>query len=428
MLREVERIQRADAAWLAERIEFESRPDSLIEVPELTRHWDPLIRVYRDRLEAAAKEMRASREATERYEKAPASRRAPAFIKETWKWQSSKDRGQRLWDSHKPIAFRVSLGTYARAVAIANALALAARVRGFSVRDGGDLGRVVFVGHEAEIQMRMTEQLEKKHRPRVGYDGKTEQESYMVPTGRLRISLQTGYPEGPTFEDQGTKELESMLNPVFVAMYRLVVKCWVWERAQQEARRRAEEAERQRAVERQIREEQERKAAAERNRRQPEAFALQLCLAGIQIVDVQMERSSKLRERGAELLGMVQMLEHLPLFLGQYIHLHRPPPSILHRAPSSSLFTTAGRGPAHMLTDKLKPVTEERLEPWLQGEMHSPKGIQMLTRRLLSLYGGSVSLETARSLGGQLMGSSSSRAVKGIVRADLYSNWRAREP
>jgi hypothetical protein len=265
---EAERIQRADAVWLAEHIAFESRPDSLIEVPESTRNWEPVIRTYRDRLEAAAKEMRASREATERYEKAPASRRGPAFIKETWKWQSSKDRGQRLWDSHKPIAFRLSLGTYERALGIVNALALAARVRGFSVRDGGDLGRVVFAGHEAEIQMRMTEQLERKHRPRVGYDGKTEQESYMVPTGRLRISLQTGYPEGPTFEDQGTKRLESMLNPVFVAMYRLVVKCWVWERAQEEARRRTEEAERQRALERQIKDEQERKAAEERNRRQ----------------------------------------------------------------------------------------------------------------------------------------------------------------
>ena len=53
-------------------------------------------------------------------------------------------------------------------------------------------------------------------------------QSYMVPTGRLRISLQTGYTEGPTFGDQGTKRLESMLNAMFVAMHRLVVKCWVW--------------------------------------------------------------------------------------------------------------------------------------------------------------------------------------------------------
>jgi hypothetical protein len=265
---DAESTQREDAAWLAERIAFESRPDSIIDVPESTRTWDPVIRAYHYRLEEAAKEMRTSKAAVERYEKTPASRRATAFIKETWKWQSSKDRGQRLWDSHKSIAFRVSLGTYERALAIMNALSLAGRARGFSVRDGGDLGRVVYAGHDAEIHMRITEQLEKKHRPRVGYDGKTEQESYLVPTGRLRISLQTGYPEGPMFEDKGIKKLESMLSAVFVAMYRLVVKRWVWERERQEAHRRAEEAERQRAVERKIQEEQARKAADERNRRQ----------------------------------------------------------------------------------------------------------------------------------------------------------------
>jgi hypothetical protein len=263
-----ERTLQADAAWLAEHIAFESRSDIVIEVPESTRQWDPVIRAYRDRLEEAAKEMRASKAAVERYEKAPASRRGAAFIKECWKWRSSRDRGQRLWDSHKPIAFRVSLGTYERALAIINALALTARARGFSVRDGGDLGRVLFAGHEAEIQLRMTEQLERKHRPRVGYDGKTEQEGYLVPTGRLRISLQTGYPEGPLFEDKGTKRLESMLSAVFVAMYRLVVKRWVWDRDRREAQRRAEEAERQRAAERKIQEEQARKAAEERDRRQ----------------------------------------------------------------------------------------------------------------------------------------------------------------
>jgi hypothetical protein len=265
---EAERIQRADAAWLAEQIVFESRADSVIEVPESTRRWDPVIRTYRDKLEEAAREMRASRAATERYEKAPVSHHGTAFIKDTWKWQSAKDRGQRLWGSHKPIAFRVSLGTYERALGIINALALAARARGFSVCDGADVGRVVFAGHEAEIQMRITEQLEKKHRPRVGHDGRTEQESYMVPTGRLRISLQIGYPEGPAFEDRGTKRLESLLNPIFVAMYRLVIKCWVWERGRQEARRRAEEAERQHAEEKRIQAEQERRAAEERHRRQ----------------------------------------------------------------------------------------------------------------------------------------------------------------
>jgi hypothetical protein len=54
--------------------------------------------------------------------------------------------------------------------------------------------------------------LERQHRPRTGYDGKVEQESYMKPPGRLRISLQVGYGEGPTIQDQGPRKLESQLN------------------------------------------------------------------------------------------------------------------------------------------------------------------------------------------------------------------------
>jgi hypothetical protein len=48
-----------DAAWLAERTAFEVSPDNKIEVPAVTRTWDPAIRDIRDDLETAAKEMRA---------------------------------------------------------------------------------------------------------------------------------------------------------------------------------------------------------------------------------------------------------------------------------------------------------------------------------------------------------------------------------
>jgi hypothetical protein len=125
----------------------------------------------------------------------------------------------------KPAAFRVSLGTYKRALTITNALALAGAQRGFTARHDEKLGRVVFAGNNAEIHFRITELLDEKTRPEVRYDGKTEQQRYKVPTERLKISLQIGYGEGPSFEDHGTKRLESLLNRVFAAMYRLVIKC-----------------------------------------------------------------------------------------------------------------------------------------------------------------------------------------------------------
>jgi hypothetical protein len=260
-------LNKADAAWLAERAAFEDRRDSVIEVTETPKVWDPAIRACRDRLELAAKDMRAWKKDSDSYDARPKSRKRVEDSNQAWKWRRARDNGERLSDSHESVAFRVSLGTHQRALHLTNALALASRDRGFTVRDDEKLGRLVFAGHNADIQFRITEQLQVKTRPRVGYDGKTEQESYKVPTGRLRIVLQIGYGDGPTFEDRGTTKLESLLNRVFVAMYRLTVKHWVQQRESDARERRYAEAERQRAEADRIRKEQERQAAAERQRR-----------------------------------------------------------------------------------------------------------------------------------------------------------------
>lgn len=165
------------------------------------------------------------------------------------------------------MAFRVSLGTYKRALSLTNALALAAAARGFTVREDDKIGRLVFDGYNAEIQLRVTEMLEAKTRPRVRYDGKTEQEKYRVPTGRLRATLQIGYREGPSFEDQESHKLELQLNRIFAAMYPLVVKIWQKDREHRESQRRMEEEDRQRAEAAKDRAERERLLAEERSRR-----------------------------------------------------------------------------------------------------------------------------------------------------------------
>jgi hypothetical protein len=258
---------RSDGAWLAERLAFEDRPDSTIQVPEVTHCWDPEARKIAADLTEAAKELRASRKASDAFDKWPESRQQRESCHDAWKWRWVKDRGQRINDTHKSIAFRVSLDTYERALRITNALALAARERGFTIRDDKEIGRVVFAGHGGEVHMRLTEQLDVRTRSRVSYDGKTEPENYNVPTGRLRISLQIGYGEGPAFEDKGSNKLESMLNRVFAAIYRLVIKSRQKERQRLTFKRELEEAEHRRAAAKHIREEQERCAADERRRR-----------------------------------------------------------------------------------------------------------------------------------------------------------------
>jgi len=211
--------------------------------------------------------MRSSRKASDRNDKWPEWRKRVETDSDTWKWRQAKDRGQRLRDYHKPAAFRVSLDTYKRALSLTNALALAAASRGFAVSKDDKIGRVVFAGHNADIQLRITEMLQNKTRQSVRYDGKTETETYQIPTGRLRLTLQTIYREGPIFEDRESRTLESQLNRVFAAMYRLVVKVWEKDRQHLDFHRRLEEESRQRAEEELVRAEHKRLLAEERARK-----------------------------------------------------------------------------------------------------------------------------------------------------------------
>lgn len=260
-------IAQRDDVWLQEKLNFEELPENAIEVPTATRKWDPTIAQCRDGLEEAAKKLRASKKAAEKAEKWPEWRKRTQWDEEGYEWRHVKDRGQRLSDTHKAVCFRVSLGTYKRALSIVNALALAAPARGFTVREDEKEGRIVFAGHDAEVQLRVTEPLESKTRPVTRYDGKVEQEKYYVPTGRLRIALQIGYGEGPIVEDKGSHPLESQLNRVFSRIYRQVVKAWREERRHQKFHRELEEEARQRAEAARIREERERAIAEARMRR-----------------------------------------------------------------------------------------------------------------------------------------------------------------
>jgi hypothetical protein len=257
-----------DETWLQDRLAYEEQPDNAITVPIITRKWDTTVAECRDDLEQAAEKLRASKKTSDKYDKLPEWRKRTQFDNDGYAWRSVRDRGQRLWDTPKAVCFRVSLGTYKRALLIANALALAAPARGFTVREDEKEGRIVFAGHNAEVQLRLTEPLEPKTRPRTRYDGKVEQEKHFVPTGRLRINLQIDYREGSAFEDRDSRLLESQLNRVFCGVYRQVVRAWREERKYKALQRELEEEARQRAEAARIQAEREQAIAEERARRQ----------------------------------------------------------------------------------------------------------------------------------------------------------------
>jgi hypothetical protein len=254
-----------DGPWLAERLAFEQRPENAIVVEQPPSRWDPVVRIYRDALRAEVKDVLASRAAHARHEKLPEWRKQRDWNNDGYKWRSMVGNGQRLLDYHKPRAFRVTMETLERALAITNAIATAGKARGFVVRDDQKKGRITVVGHAAELQFRVTEQLETKVQPSSWRKGETEK--YKVPTGRLRITMTNGWREGPIFEDKGDVKLETRLNQFFTALYKPIVKQWQDARETKIRREQERLAELKRAELEENRAEEERKSAAERRKR-----------------------------------------------------------------------------------------------------------------------------------------------------------------
>lgn len=73
--------------------------------------------------------------------------------------------------------------------------------------------------------------------------------------------------------------------------------------------------------------------------------------------------------------------------------------------------------------DRLKAVTQGELQAWLDREMLSDIGAAILAHHLLRMYEG-LPAETAIMNARALLQIPPSRIAKGIVRADLYFNWR----
>lgn len=73
--------------------------------------------------------------------------------------------------------------------------------------------------------------------------------------------------------------------------------------------------------------------------------------------------------------------------------------------------------------DRLKAVSVDQLPSWLQSELLDLGGIASLTRHIQRIYA-DITDQQAISNAHSLLRIPQSRIAKGIVRADLYSNWR----
>jgi hypothetical protein len=73
------------------------------------------------------------------------------------------------------------------------------------------------------------------------------------------------------------------------------------------------------------------------------------------------------------------------------------------------------------LKQKLKAIPQSDLPAWLQAETFSPYGVEMFYEHLKRMLGDGPTREYAEAV----LHSSAAHASRGVVRSDLYSNWRA---
>jgi hypothetical protein len=229
-----------DDAWLAERVAFERAEANAIAVVMKPRRWHPAVQTLHEFFEQEAKAVEASRKADERYQSWPEWRKRRDWNSDGMKWHRVVRNGELMPSTHHAFPLRLSLATYRRGLAIVNAVAVAATKRGFEATHDDKKGRIVLVGHGGELELRMSEATEQKTRKVKRYDGKFEDETYRVPTGRLRIFVERGYGKVWTIEETAEGPLETKLNAFFAGAWKQVKFCRQKTRVEQaEAQRRA---------------------------------------------------------------------------------------------------------------------------------------------------------------------------------------------
>jgi hypothetical protein len=93
----------------------------------------------------------------------------------------------------------------------------------------------------------------------------------------------------------------------------------------------------------------------------------------------------------------------------------------------TSLGSAARTGPAQYLQEsiaqRLRKITPENLRGWLDSECVSDQGVVLLAEQITRQFTGAPTAE-ALTWAAPLLASGTGRLAKGLVRADLYFNWR----
>ena len=259
----------SDAIWLAEREQFERDPKNLVQVEANISRWHPLVRESRAELTRQASKAQQWARAQE---KTNALSRGKSFRESDegdYERRAYEHGGRLLGLNAHNLPFRVTLGTWERALRITHTLLAAAEQRGFLTKLVGGRYLLEYQLDGSVVELRLSERLDigAKEVPKRG----TLEELLpgwrnKIPTGVLRAIVGANCAE-TALEDRDGQPLENQLNEVLIRAYRRVNVVRRATRDQLAWNRRWEEEKRLREMRDAERQEQLRRAEEEEKRR-----------------------------------------------------------------------------------------------------------------------------------------------------------------
>lgn len=262
-----------DTEWLEKRTSFEKDSKNHVVVDDPPLRWHLELRETKLAYDAAAKAAEIWKRDFERAE-AKQQKYPGRVIQSTYedrKWGYFQDRGSVLCETHRTAPLRVGPETYRRALAIVNAIFVAAGKRGVRPVLDTQEGRFCLELQGTKIHFAVRERLEDHWRDELNsWTKKIEKKKHKKASGKLFIAI---YKNGYDNKQISDGDLSDLGAAIFCPLYAKVVlqKQGAREGAARERRHQlavaAMEAEKaRRAAEEEVAKEKERLAAAERQR------------------------------------------------------------------------------------------------------------------------------------------------------------------
>lgn len=209
-----------DSLWLKEKHAFEERPENRIIFEEQPTRWHRDLIPIREAYKVAVKERQAALREREAHRKNRFKSVSPRPNLSALLW-ADLDSGL-LRRTHRASYLAVSILTYERALAIVNALFIAAQKRGCNVGIDDENGRFKISLEGASVYFAIRERQDTELVPKAEA-GTSIRQTQKVPTDRLALVMGRYAFDAYSLVDKESARIETRLDEVFLRLYRFVV-------------------------------------------------------------------------------------------------------------------------------------------------------------------------------------------------------------